>query len=75
MCQGESKEDRLFVQSSKASELSRLTLTNLYNRRPAWLANAYAGLDAVAASAYGFDSATPDEEILARLLELNRAQA
>lgn len=54
-----------------AQNLARRTLTNLYNQRPAWLAHAHAQLDAAVASAYGFDPALPDEEILARLLELN----
>jgi hypothetical protein len=58
-----------------ASQLRTRTLTNLYNQRPAWLSNAHAELDAAVADAYGFDPAISDEEILARLLELNRAQA
>jgi hypothetical protein len=56
-------------------QLRARTLTNLYNQRPAWLSNAHAELDAAVASAYGFDPAISDEEILARLLELNHAQA
>jgi hypothetical protein len=58
-----------------ASQLRTRTLMNLYNQRPAWLANAHAELDAAVASAYGFNPAIPDEEILARLLELNRQRA
>jgi hypothetical protein len=54
-----------------ARQLARRTLTNLYNQRPAWLAHAHAQLDAAVASAYGFPENLPDEEILARLLELN----
>jgi type II restriction/modification system DNA methylase subunit YeeA len=55
-------------------ELKKRTLTNLYNDRPTWLANAHAKLDAAVFAAYGWPE-TPDqlsdEEILARLLKLN----
>ena len=37
-----------------AAKLKKRTLTNLYNERPAWLANAHAKLDAAAAAAYGW---------------------
>ena len=36
-----------------AKELKKRTLTNLYNTRPQWLADAHAGLDAAVAAAYG----------------------
>ena len=52
-------------------DLSRRTLTNLYNQRPAWLANAHATLDAAVAAAYGWPANLPDAEILERLLALN----
>ncbi len=55
-------------------DLKKRTLTNLYNTRPAWLANAHAELDAAVAKAYGWNDYTPempDEEILRRLLALN----
>jgi len=57
-----------------ASELKKRTLTNLYNQRPAWLANIHRDLDAAVAIAYGwqdYSAATPDEEILAFLLHSN----
>ncbi|WP_409785522.1 class I SAM-dependent DNA methyltransferase [Tepidimonas ignava] len=60
------------------AQLKSRTLTNLYNQRPAWLAQAHAALDAAVAAAYGwadYTPETPDEEILARLLALNRARA
>jgi type II restriction/modification system DNA methylase subunit YeeA len=56
------------------AELKKRTLTNLYNTRPAWLANAHAELDAAVAKAYGWADYTAemsDEEILRRLLVLN----
>ena len=52
-------------------ELKKRTLTNLYNQRPTWLANAHAALDAAVFDAYGWSGEMPDSEILARLLELN----
>ena len=47
------------------------TLTNLYNTRPQWLADAHAALDAAVAAAYGWDAGISDEEALAELLALN----
>jgi hypothetical protein len=58
--------------------LKKRTLTNLYNQRPAWLADAHAALDAAVAAAYGwteYSAATTDNEILARLLALNLERA
>jgi hypothetical protein len=63
---------------SKA-ELKKRTLTNLYNQRPAWLAQLHAALDRAVWAAYGWDDPVPaqttDEAILERLLALNRARA
>ncbi len=61
-----------------AAELKKRTLTNLYNARPAWLALAHQELDAAVAAAYGWSEYTPampDEEILRRLLALNRQRS
>ena len=52
-------------------ELAARTLTNLYNRRPTWLAHAHAELDRAVSAAYGWPADLPDEEVLARLLALN----
>jgi len=60
------------------AELKKRTLTNLYNQRPAWLADAHAALDAAVAEAYGWADYSPamtDNEILARLLALNHERA
>ncbi|WP_307776823.1 DNA methyltransferase [Ottowia beijingensis] len=57
---------------------AKRTLTNLYNQRPAWLAQAHEQLDAAVAAAYGWADYTPqmpDDEILRRLLALNLARA
>ena len=48
-------------------KLAKRTLTNLYNERPAWLANAHAKLDAAVAAAYKFDLDLTDEQILEKL--------
>jgi hypothetical protein len=54
-----------------AKKLTKRTLTNLYNERPAWLGHAHAELDAAVAAAYGFDVDLTDEQILEQLLALN----
>jgi type II restriction/modification system DNA methylase subunit YeeA len=70
--------DRIVAKPGFEKELAKRTLTNLYNQRPAWLAQAHAQLDATAAAAYGwadYTSAMPDDEILRRLLALNRERS
>ena len=54
-----------------ARELKKRTLTNLYNSRPQWLADAHAALDAAVAAAYGWDAGISDEDALRELLALN----
>jgi type II restriction/modification system DNA methylase subunit YeeA len=54
-----------------AQELSKRTLTNLYNQRPAWLVIANEKLDAAVAAAYGWEPSLPDGQILERLLRMN----
>ena len=58
-----------------AGKLAKRTLTNLYNERPAWLANAHAKLDAAVAAAYGWPADLSEDEILSRLLALNLERA
>jgi type II restriction/modification system DNA methylase subunit YeeA len=58
------------------AQLKKRTLTNLYNERPAWLANAHAALDRAVWNAYGWPEdevpAEVDENVmLGRLLALN----
>ena len=55
--------------------LKTRTLTNLYNERPQWLADAHRDLDAAVAAAYGWPADISEEEALAKLLELNLARA
>ncbi|HEY5056851.1 MAG TPA: type IIL restriction-modification enzyme MmeI [Acidobacteriaceae bacterium] len=60
-------------------ELKQRTLTKLYNRRAAgemtWLDNAHRTLDAAVFAAYGWPADLSRDEILSRLLDLNRARA
>lgn len=71
-------EPRPGLSEADAKALQNRTLTNLYNQRPAWLAQAHAQLDAAVAAAYGwtdYNAGMPDEEILRRLLALNLQRA
>ena len=54
-----------------ATVLRKRTLTNLYNARPQWLANAHAILDSAVATAYGWPAEISDDDALAELLALN----
>ena len=54
-----------------ARELKKRTLTNLYNQRPQWLANAHADLDSAVAAAYGWPGDIEEEEALGELLGMN----
>ncbi len=56
-------------------ELKKRTLTNLYNARPEWLANAHAALDAAVAAAYGWDADISEEDALGELLALNLSES
>ncbi len=78
--------DRILPRDAAAAkELKKRTLTNLYNARPQWLANAHAALDAAVADADGWGddwragastgSGLTDDEILARLFRLNQLRA
>ena len=56
------------------ADLAKRTLTNLYNARPTWLAQAHERLDAAVLAAYGWPADIDREELLARLLALNLAR-
>ena len=47
------------------------TLTNPYNARPQWLADAHAALDAAVAVAYGWDTGIAADDALRELLAMN----
>ena len=58
------------------AELAKRTLTNLYNARPEWLADAHRKLeDEAVFAAYGWPATLTDAEILERLLALNHERA
>ena len=67
--------DRILPRPGFEGELKKRTLTNLYNARPAWLANAHRALDAAVAAAYGWPADLDDADLLARLLALNLSRA
>lgn len=62
------------VDDKAASILKKRTLTNLYNERPAWLANAHRDLDAAVAAAYGWSADILEDDALARLFALNQSR-
>lgn len=57
------------------AELKKRTLTNLYNERTTWLANAHERLDRAVFASYGWPNEIEDDEILHRLLALNTERA
>ncbi|MCL6607633.1 MAG: N-6 DNA methylase [Geminicoccaceae bacterium] len=68
--------DRLLpIDEKAAAELKKRTLTRLYNERPQWLRDLHRALDEAVAAAYGWPADLPEEEVLARLLALNRERA
>lgn len=69
--------DRIIPKPEHAAALKKRTLTNLYNDKPDWLKNAHKALDKAVAEAYGwadYSDAMADEEILSRLLALNKSR-
>ncbi|HOW75417.1 MAG TPA: class I SAM-dependent DNA methyltransferase [Candidatus Competibacteraceae bacterium] len=64
--------DRLIPKPEHAAELKKRTLTNLYNQRPTWLDHAHHAVDEAVAAAYSWPMDLSDEDILRRLLALNR---
>ncbi len=60
---------------ASANELKKRTLTNLYNQRPTWLDLAHRRLDEAVFAAYGWSPSMSDDELLAKLLELNLERA
>ena len=58
-----------------SAEFAGRTMTALYNQRPRWLGQAHERLDRAVHDAYGWTFPTDDEEILARLMELNLTRA
>jgi type II restriction/modification system DNA methylase subunit YeeA len=68
--------DRLVpADGTSAGVLKKRTLTNLYNERPTWLANAHRELDKAVATAYGWPEDISDDDALAELFALNQDRA
>ena len=67
----ELRRNWLNPEGASEAELKKRTLTNLYNARPTWLANAHDRLDRAVFAAYGWPEGIGDEEILKNLLALN----
>jgi len=67
--------DRILPRDADAAKkLKDRTLTNLYNQRPQWLADAHEALDRAVASAYSWSEDISTEEALEKLLALNLAR-
>ncbi len=70
------KRDRwLNPDGASEADLKKRTLTHLYNERPTWLGLAHQQLDRAVLDAYGWSHDLSDDDILARLLDLNVARA
>ena len=54
-----------------AKALKKRTLTNLYNARPKWLADAHGALVGAVAAAYGWPADISEDDALRELLALN----
>jgi type II restriction/modification system DNA methylase subunit YeeA len=68
--------DRIMPRTVEAAvKLKERTLTNLYNQRPRWLADAHDALDRAVAAAYGWPEDIATEDALQRLLALNLERA
>ena len=68
--------DRILPKNVEAAaKLKERTLTNLYNKRPQWLADAHAALDRAVAAAYGWPQDIAIDDALGRLLALNLERA
>ncbi len=68
--------DRILPKTVEAAAvLKTRTLTNLYNQRPRWLADAHDALDRAVAAAYGWPEDIGADDALARLLALNLARS
>jgi type II restriction/modification system DNA methylase subunit YeeA len=72
--------DRIVPRNARAAAILKTrTLTNLYNTRGTpegtWLDTLHQTLDQAVAAAYGWPADLSDDEMLSRLLEINRARA
>ena len=56
-------------------DLAKRTLTRLYNEQPTWLESAHQRINEAVSRAYGWEPDLEDDEVLSRLLELNRQRS
>ena len=61
-------------EGAAAKGLKVRTVTDVYDARPQWLADAQAALDGAAAAAYGWEADIAEEDALGALLGLNLAE-
>ena len=61
-------------EGAAAKGLKVRTVTDVYDARPQWLADAQAALDAAVAAAYGWEAHVAEEDALGALLGLNLAE-
>lgn len=71
----EQRDRWLNPEGASEAELKKRTLTNLYNQRPTWLDLAHKKLDAAVFDAYGWPHDLSDDDILSRLLALNKERS
>lgn len=71
----ERREAWLNPEGATAADLSKRTLTNLYNLCPSWLENLHKTLDASVLAAYGWLTDLSDRELLEHLLALNLSRS
>jgi type II restriction/modification system DNA methylase subunit YeeA len=69
------REGWLNPAGASPEELELRTLTKLYNAMPSWLRDAHATLDHAVLTAYGWPPDITDDDLLARLLDLNLNRA
>lgn len=65
----------LYPEGASETEITKRTLTNLYNAKPTWLVQAHKHLDRAVMAAYGWEPDLTDDQILERLLALNLQRA
>lgn len=66
------KRDRWL--NSVGADTEKRTLTKLYNENPTWLQHAHRELDEAVLAGYGWPKDLSDEEMLSRLLRLNKGR-
>ena len=69
------REARLGPSAIGSDDAAAGTITSLYNDPPTWLTITHDAIDEAVCAAYGWSAELTDDEILSRLLELNRQRA